>query len=394
MVGARWLARMGCAAVCGIGAACGTNNPSGNVGAGAAVGDAGSLGDAAPTGKGAGSLNVTYCDPRGGWLSAVRASTGAKDPATLSGFAAALRDAGYSAFFHPGAGPDAGGGADASAFPADAAADGAGEPPDGPDAVAGDDAAPEADASPTHDAAVDAGPKPVGEPRVYTAGLDLRSDAVFLLASGDLLVASACPLDRLGQVRRLDFALAAAARLLTAVDHPGDWKQETERWTRPEAFYGAKAGTYWRQYLGDATDLQKPLQGTISLAAAPVGLAFGIYGHADAPSKVGDIVRMNDLTVAGKKLAVGETWPVHDVAALVWDLAAAVAAGELPFTADLLVADASVEWNVGVYRGFFEALFANGTAGLGVSMQGALPGVLRVSRAVSELDLPAAPTGT
>lgn len=381
------------AAVCALVSACGTTSPPSSAGVGAVAGDGGGLADAAATGKGAGSLNVTECDPRNGWQSAVRSATGVKDPATLAGFAAALRDADYKAAFHPGSAAKAG--ADAGGADASGKADSAGEAPapdasaDPPtlDATSGNDA--------TDAAAADAGSPPLkGDPRVYAAGLDLRSDAVFLMASGELLVASACPLDRLGQVRRLDYALAAAARILTAVDHPGDWKLETQRWTRPDAFYGNPAGTYVRHYLGDATDLQKPLQGAISLAATPLGLAFGIYGHADAPSKVGDVVRMNLLTVAGKKLATGETWPVHDVAALVWDLADAVAAGELPFTADLLVADASVEWNVGMYRSFFEALFAKPGAGMGVSLQGALPGTLRVSRDVKELDLPAAPTGT
>lgn len=328
--------------------------------------DAGSTGlaDGAPTGQGAGTLNVTQCDPKAGWRSAVRSATGVTDAKVLASYALALKAAGYHALYH--------GGADAGT--ADAGAE--------PDAGATDDAA----------GADTAQAGPPADDRVYVAGMDPRNDGVFLLPTGDLLVTSACPLDRLGQVRRLDFALAAAARVLTAIDHPGDWHLETDRWTRPAMFYGARAGQYWRQYLSDSTDLQKPLQGTLALAARPDALAFGLYGHADVPSSVGDVVRMNALTVGGKKLAVGETWPVHDVASVVWDLAAVLGVGDVPFTADLLVADASVEWNVGVYRVFFEALFPDGPAGLGVATQGPLPGALRISHAITELDLPAAPT--
>lgn len=362
---------------------------------------------AGATGTGAASLNVAQCDPAGGWKSAVQVATGAKDLATLEKYAAALSGAGYRAALHLGpdaASGDATTGADGLAGAADAADGGSldasaadaaeGEPAadaQASDASAGDSASVDtADASTPVEGGSD--PTPVdAETRVFVIATDPRQDAVILMENGDLFVASACPLDRLGQARRLDFGLAQAVQTLTKIDHPGEWKLETQRWARPDAFYTATAGLYWRQYVHDAVDLQKPLQGTISLASAPLGLALGVYGHVDLPSAVGDVVRMNSLTVAGKKLASGETWPIGGLASLVWDLAKAMAAGELPFRAELLVADASVEWNVGIYHVFFEALFGKGDQGLGVSTQGALPGQLRVSKPIAEAKLPALP---
>lgn len=372
---------------------------------------AASNGQKGSTGNGAASLHVAQCDPALGWQSAVKVATGAKDPAALQQFAAALSQAGYRAKLHLGADaatPDGGstGDADAgSSAPADAAAaaeDGQGAADAGAsddalsDAGSAGDPSGDAGAVPGADAAtaVDAGGDPsavAADPRRFVIATDPRQDAVILMENGDLFVSSACAIDRLGQVRRLDAALAQAAQLVTHLDHPGDWKLETQRWARPDAFYTAAAGQYWRQYLHDAVDLQKPLQGTISLAAAPLGLALGVYGHADVPSAVGDVVRLNALKVAGLQLAAGETWPVSGMASLVWDLAKAMAAGELAFRADLLVADAAVEWKVGVYHVFFEALFGKGGQGLGVSTQGALPGQLRVSKAIAEAQLPAIP---
>lgn len=358
------------------------------------------------TGTGAASLNVAQCDPAGGWKSAVQVATGAKDLATLEKYAASLSGAGYRAALHLGpdaAAGDATAGADALAGAGDAAdggsLDAAADAADGEaaaDAQASDASAGDSASVDTADAstAVDGGSDPTSvdaETRVFVIATDPRQDAVILMENGDLFVASACPLDRLGQARRLDFGLAQAVQTLTKIDHPGEWKLETQRWARPDAFYTATAGLYWRQYVHDAVDLQKPLQGTISLASAPLGLALGVYGHVDLPSAVGDVVRMNSLTVAGKKLASGETWPIGGLASLVWDLAKAMAAGELPFRAELLVADASVEWNVGIYHVFFEALFGKGEQGLGVSTQGALPGQLRVSKPIAEAKLPSFP---
>jgi hypothetical protein len=339
------------------------------------------------SGKGASTFNAALCDPAGGWHSAVRSATGPKDGTALAQFAATLQTSGYRATYHPGLFA-----ADASA--SDVEADAGGSDPDATELDATADAGGNsADVGLAKDATgKDVGTTAAVDNRPYVIALDQRNDAVVLMNTGDLYVASACALDRLGQMRRLDFGLADAARLLTALDHPGDWQLETERWARPATIYTEAAGQYWRQYLDDAASLQKPVQGSLSLTGAPLGLAMGMYGHADTPSAVGDVVRLNSLKVAGKVLASGETWPVSQLASLVWDLAAVMAAGELPFRADLLVADASVEWHVGVYHVFFEALFGNGGQGLGVTMQGSLPGALRVSHALSELDLPAAPT--
>ncbi len=99
-------------------AACG----SGDEGTSAAPGATGS----SATGTGAASLNVAQCDPAGGWKSAVKVATGAKDRLTLEKYAAALSEAGYRSTLHLG--PDAG----SSAADADAVggADAAAEVPD------------------------------------------------------------------------------------------------------------------------------------------------------------------------------------------------------------------------------------------------------------------------
>jgi hypothetical protein len=356
-------------------AACGsTAAPASSVG----FADGASL-DGSGAGQGAGSVNIAMCDRTLGFRSAIRVATGAKDPALRGQLAAALGDAGYLLATDA---PDAGA-ADAE----DAAeADDAAGVPRLPDSSESDGLKSDAGESDTEQADI-AGPSIPTEPPV---AVDLRRDAVFLRDNGDLIVASYCPLDRLGQMRRLDYGLATAARMLTALDKPGDYKTETLRWARPDGIYADQAGLYWRQYI-DA-DLTHPLLGTLSLAAKPEALAFGLFGHADVPSQVGDVVRVLTFELGGVKVQGAHTWQITDVAALLWDATVAAQVGEVPFTMDLLVADASVSMHVGAYHAFFEALFPHGTPGLGVSVQGALPGAIRTTRAITELGLPAAAT--
>ncbi len=330
--------------------------------------------DGVPTGQGAGSLNVASCEQSHGYRSAVRVSVGLTDPKSRAQFHAILADAGYLAQLREAEDAAAADGdeADAGALPDDAA-----QPTDDAGNIEPEDVAPLVPEPPDH----------------YVIGRDARHDAVLLLENGDLVVASHCPLDRLGQMRRLDYGLATAARLVTLLDHPGDYQLETSRWARPDGIYAERAGFYWRQYV-DA-DLSRPIVGTLSLASKPESLAFGLFGHANVPSTVGDVVHVQKFTLDEKTLAGAHTWQVHDTAALLWDLAEGIAAGELPFVLDILVSDASVKAQVGVYHAFFEALFPEGkkdALGLGASAQGALPGTLKVSRGMWELDLPSSAT--
>lgn len=72
----------------------------------------------------------------------------------------------------------------------------------------------------------------------------------------EALVASACPLGSLGQVHRLDEALARALRAMASVTVESG-AVLTLRWAWPTAIYG-EGGRYWRQALGEGLDLNAP----------------------------------------------------------------------------------------------------------------------------------------
>ncbi len=305
---------------------------------GASVTDAGPGFDSVQGGR------ATLCSGPRAWESAVRLA-GAGDVALLPAFAAALVAAGYHVEDHSDDPPvgvaDAGGEGDATAA----------VPP-------------------------------------YVVGRDKLQDAVFLLENGDLVVASACPIDGLDQIRRLDWSLAAAIDVLAAAKGGIAYADKVALWALPTAWYSGKAGIYQRQLLHPALDLNKPHDGTLSCTVGPIAAGFGLIGHADVPSAVGDVVGVETLSVAGVVIAQAETIKTTGPVALFWPLAGLVD-GAVSWHVDLMVADASVKWDVGVYRPFVEALFPPAaTAALVVSLQGAPPGESRVSRSIAELVLP------
>ena len=225
----------------------------------------------------------------------------------------------------------------------------------------------------------------------YAAGYDKLRDLVVLRDGGEVLVASTCALDNLGQARRLDYALAAAAELVAAHGEGTTLAARTRWWAQPTAWYSQGAGRYQRQYLADGVDLNKPMTGTIAFTEAPLAAGFGLVGSADAPSSTGDVVAIESLTVDGIAVATGEKAKSKAEVALFVDMAAAVGKGELAIGVDLMVADASVRDEVGTYYAFFEALFDQ-TAALSVNLQGTLPGASHQSRDIGVLDLPDAVT--
>ena len=230
-----------------------------------------------------------------------------------------------------------------------------------------------------------------GPPPHYAAGYNKLRDLTILTDGGDVMVASTCALDNLGQARRLDFALAAAAELVAGHGKGVTLAQRTAWWARPSGWYTEVAARYQRQYLADGLDLNKPMSGTIACTEAPVAAGFGLVGSADAPSTSGDVVAVESLSVDGVVVASGEKAKSKAEVALFVDFSAAVGKGELPLELDLLVADASIRDDVGTYYPFFEAVFDQ-SAALTVSLQGALPGQTYLSRDIDVLALPDAVT--
>jgi hypothetical protein len=284
------------------------------------------------------------CSPTGGYRSVVLVAAAA-DPALLPAYAAALKAAGYQAAYW----------------------------------------------DPAAAAAVDPSAPPPVPAQPFAGGINPLGDRVFLLANGDLAVASYCTLDDLGQVRRLDYALAAASQVLASLQTQLDYVAVTRRWAQPTAWYTQRAGQYWRQYLPESIDLNQQQTGQFTFSSAPIGAGFGLYGHADIPSKNGDMVGIDTLTVDGKSATVKTKITSTAQVALAWDMLPFVGAGEHDWTARLFVADASIEWKIGFYLAFFEALYPSEAKGptFSVTQQGSLPGTVKVSRALTEIDLPA-----
>lgn len=237
--------------------------------------------------------------------------------------------------------------------------------------------------------------------RDFAVGVDARGDGVVVLGSGEVYVVSGCPLDGLGQVHRLDLALAAAWTLLVELQPPSDVPAAVRGWTRPAAWYGDSSVTYLRQYLADGLDLNGAQSGGLALSVAPKGAGFGIYGAANAGG-AGDVVGIEVLRLGDAEVASHDKRVVKGPGALVWDVGEFVGAGETAVELDLLIADTSVRWKIGVWDAFFEAFFGgdDGKATepavtppvLAVQLLGALPGRAQGSRLLGALELPDAVT--
>ena len=222
------------------------------------------------------------------------------------------------------------------------------------------------------------------------AAVDERGDLVVVTAGGDLAVASSCALDGLGQVHRLDDALArlaTATRGTTAATHT----LATRAWVLPVGIFGA--GRYWRQALPAGLDLNAATDGTLAVTAdAQLGFVFAGASHPDGAE--GDVVGVQSLSLDGQSLIADDTRIVQGPAALRWQLPDQVA-GSASVALQLLVTDASLRWQVGTWVPYVEAYFpgdSQDAPSLAFTVQGGLPGVIRVARAMTEVDLPAALT--
>jgi hypothetical protein len=214
------------------------------------------------------------------------------------------------------------------------------------------------------------------------------SDLIFLLESGTIGVVSWCPAHSLGQIRRLDFTLADAVRLFGDVA-AYDYANETERWTLPVAYYTAVEGTYQRSYMNGSLAIGDPHDGQLSISGKPVMAGFVLYGHADAPSQAGDEVGMDLLQVGPKVLAENESDTVTGQVVRLWDFSSLAGEGELPVIVDAFVSDTTTDWLVGVYYIFADAVFPDTAHGSFVlTLQGAPPGKLMVSKDISTLLIP------
>lgn len=352
--------------------------------------------------------NPAFCSAQGGFRSAV-AAVAVAQPQELSAFAEELVANGYSVVHHL---------PDSPTTPEDVVAtpDVISNVPDGGDSVTApeDTASPAPDGTSSGDGETDSGEVPIdagiiaditpdtgsGEPvwpgedvwGEYVVMVSPLGDVTYLLSNGDMVVASACPMESLGQVRRLDFALANAIQVLSKVQGT-DYAEETRRWAMPTAYYSDRAGTYWREYFNESLDLNKVQSGVLSCSTTPNAAAFGVYGHADTPSIVGDVIGVESLVVGGVTIAEDQKQTSNGEVALVWNLMPHIGAGEVAWSVDMLVSDASVGFNVGKYYPFIDALFpSDKQAALIVNIQGTLPGPNRTSRAIAELTLPPAPS--
>jgi hypothetical protein len=242
----------------------------------------------------------------------------------------------------------------------------------------------------------DGGPTPpdskLGQ-RKYAAGRDSFGDVVLLFETGELVVASRCALDKLGQVRRLDQGLAAAVQVWAQVTKQ-DWQAAMARWVVPASYHADAPVGYSRRYLPETVDLQKALAGTLSLSHTPVQAVFALYGQTDAPSTQGDVITLDSLMVAGKLVASAQKHTVQGPVVLAWSLLPALQAGEQEWSLKLLIADAGLEWKTGQYRAFVEVLQPDPKAAFSLTVQGALPGLARTAREMDELKLPGDVTNT
>ena len=233
------------------------------------------------------------------------------------------------------------------------------------------------------------------------AAADARGDLVIWPGDGGLVVASSCELDSLGQVHRLDDALLAFTGAVAAVENQAitvaaklplpSHAAQTLRWARPAGVYGDVSGRYWRHYVGDGLDRNPPTSGALAMGAASGAVGFAVAGASDPGGDVGDVVGVESLTIDGVVVAEQDKRVVRGAATLRWQVVAGLGIGEHSVDLDLIVADASLRWKTGTWTAYVEALFDK-DGSLTLSLQGAGAGTLRVSRAISELDLPSALT--
>ncbi len=222
------------------------------------------------------------------------------------------------------------------------------------------------------------------------AARDERGDWVVLLPNGAVAVASACPLGSLGQVHRLDEALARALRAMATVSGESG-AVLTLRWAWPTAIYG-EGGRYWRQALGEGLDLNAPTNGVLGLGG-DAALGFVLAGASHPGSDAGDVVGIDSLSLGGAVVVEQDKRIVRGSAALRWELPAQPAGQEIDVALDMTVADASLRWQVGTWLPYVEALFTQAEgANLSVSLQGSLGGALRVTQPIAAAPLPAALT--
>jgi hypothetical protein len=123
-----------------------------------------------------------------------------------------------------------------------------------------------------------------------------------------------------------------------------------------------------------------------------VQAVFALYGQTDAPSAQGDVITLDSLTVAGKSVAAAQKHTVQGPVVLAWSLLPTLQAGEQEWGLKMLIADAGLEWKIGQYRAFVEVLQPDPKAAFGLTVQGALPGMVKTAREMDEIKLPGAVT--
>jgi len=222
----------------------------------------------------------------------------------------------------------------------------------------------------------------------YLVALTPLSDLIFVSEDGVMGVASWCAAHNLGQIRRLDYTLADAVNMWAELNG-WDFAAETKKWVDPVAYYTTVAGTYQRSYANDSLDLNESHAGQLSLGGQPTMAGFALYGHADAPSSVGDVVGMDLLQVNQSVIAENDTVTATAQVVRLWDIGDFVGEGENSVVVDPFVQDASINFVVGVYTLFADAVFPDKVSGsLVLTLQGAPPGELVVSKGIDSLMLP------
>lgn len=201
----------------------------------------------------------------------------------------------------------------------------------------------------------------------FVTATSALGDLAILTEDGELWVVSGCELETLGQVHRLDRALAQA---WTAAWHtrqpptPATADSATDQgavWARPTAIYGDQ-GSYQRAYLPAQLDLNHAQRGALGLTDTPAAAGFGLYGATDSGGK-GDVVGLELLQVAGEDVVSQDKRIVNGAGVIGWDLTGRLTKGETDVEVDAVVLDTSRQWKVGVWRGFFEVLFDAQSAG-------------------------------
>jgi len=216
------------------------------------------------------------------------------------------------------------------------------------------------------------------------------SDLVFVLETGTIGAASWCPAHSLGQIRRLDYALAEAVRLWADTNVASyDYVKETDVWSLPNAYYTAVEANFQRTYMNESLDSKEAHTGKLSVSGKPVMTAFGIYGHADAPSAVGDRVGMDLLQIGQAVVEENYSDTLTGQVVQMWNITNFVGEGENSILVDGFVSDAGLDWQVGVYHFFAEVIFPETVHGSFVMhLQGAPPGKLLSSKPIETLVLP------